>query len=64
MEILDSIWFHQMGNPKVIGIVKIRNDHGEEKSYVGEADGIDQRLDEIHIAETGARFIKEAIWQY
>jgi len=64
MEILDSVWYHQMGNFKVIGIVKIKTDIGEEKTYIGEADGFDQHQDEIHIAETGALFIKEALWRY
>lgn len=56
MEIIDSIWFSQMGNKNIIGIVKVKNETGEEKCYIGSAPGILKKEDEKYIANTGAKF--------
>lgn len=59
MKILDSVWFTQMGGT-LIGIVKVQNEVGEIKYYIGSCLGDDQEKDEKHIAERGARFPSEA----
>jgi hypothetical protein len=59
MKILGSIWFTQMGGT-LIGIVKTENSVREIKYYVGSCFGDDQKSDEIHIAETGAKFPEAA----
>lgn len=56
ISVLDSMWFSQMMNSKSIGIVKIKNEVGDIKYYIGNADGLDECSDAIHIAETGAKF--------
>ena len=56
MKVLSSIWFSEMGSVCPIGIVRIKNDHGEIKSYIRTGSGIDQKQDEIMIAEQGAKF--------
>jgi len=59
MKILDSIWFTQMGG-KLIGIVKVDVEYEGIKYYIGTCDGVDKKIDEKHITETGAKFPKEA----
>lgn len=56
MKVLSSIWFSEMGSVRPIGIVRIENDYGEIKLYIGTGSGIDQKQDEIMIAEQGAKF--------
>lgn len=59
MKILDSVWFTQMGGT-LIGIVKVQNEVGEIKYYIGSCFGDSPKEDEKHIAERGARFPSEA----
>lgn len=56
MKILNSYWFSPMGLP-IIGVVKALSGDGEGiKYYIGTAEGKDKEADELHIAQTGARF--------
>lgn len=56
MKILNSYWFSPMG-VGVIGVVKVLSGDGMGiKYYIGTADGKDKEVDELHIAQTGARF--------
>jgi len=53
--VLDSIWFHEMGSFKPIGIVKVDNGF-EIKYYIGTCSGEDEEADSIKIMERGGRF--------
>jgi len=53
--VLDSIWFHEMGSFKPIGIVKVDNGF-EIKYYIGTCNGEDEEEDRNKIMEKGARF--------
>ena len=59
MRVIDSIWFTQMGNPGIIGVVQVFDEFTEDKFYIGTAPGVEQREDEQHIADTGAKFPAE-----
>lgn len=57
MKVLNSYWFSPMGLDGVIGVVKVLSGDGEGiKHYIGTATGHDKDADELHIAQTGARF--------
>lgn len=56
IEILDSIWFTEMGSVRPIGIVRCQTNEGEIKYYIGTADGLNEELDEVTISRQGARF--------
>ena len=58
-KVLDSIWFHEMGSPNTIGIVKVDTGFGI-KHYIGTATGQDQGEDEIKIMDGGAKFPRKA----
>ena len=56
MKINGAMWFTQMGNTKLIGIVfGIDENTGEKKAYIGSADGFDEKADTKNIATTGAK---------
>ena len=59
MKIIGSYWFHQMGNPLAIGIVKIDDEYDGIKYYIGNAIGGSEEEDAKHISKTGAKFSKE-----
>ena len=56
MNVINSIWYSQMANTKIIGIVHVVDEYEGDKFYIGSALGNDQADDEQHIAETGATF--------
>jgi hypothetical protein len=45
--VIDSVWFN------TIGIVRVRPDFGQDKFYIGQGLGLDQKADEQHIARCG-----------
>mgnify|MGYP003340242164 FL=1 len=55
MKIVDSIWFTPMVGG-TIGIVRVVDDVGNAKYYIGIADGRHQGADEELIAKLGAKF--------
>lgn len=59
IKILGSFWMH-LRSHTVLGIVVIDNGF-EEKAYIGECGGIDQKLDEKNIVKNGSKFpLKQA----
>ena len=54
MKIVDSTWFHPLGE-QCIGMVITENDQGERKGYIGRGSGVDLIADEQHIASNGAK---------
>jgi hypothetical protein len=60
MKILGKIWFNPGGGMKVIGIVRVENEIGIIKYYIGTGDGRDEEEDTEHIANYGAKFPKRA----
>jgi len=58
-KVLESIWFHEMGSPNTIGIVKVDTTFGI-KYYIGTANGQDKDRDETKIMEGGAKFPRKA----
>jgi len=52
MEILETTWFSGMDG--CIGIVKIKNERGEIKHYIGKGHGIDEGNDARMIARNGS----------
>lgn len=56
MKIIDVIWFTQMGSLAPIGIVIGENEVTNERmAYIGSGFGNDERTDEKHIMDTGAK---------
>ena len=46
--VVDSIWFTQMGNPRQIGIVKVEDPYEDQPQFfIGNSDGLD-KLDDEH----------------
>lgn len=58
MKILNSIWFN------TIGIVCIKNEIGTIKYYIGQGKGINQKEDEVHIAEYGMPINKNILIEF
>ena len=64
MNILNAIWFTDMGNPNAIGIVTAETE-GEEKAYISRSRGFSNRQfgefeDAQWVAEHGASFPLDA----
>lgn len=59
MEILGSHWYNPGGSFGCIGVVKIENEVGEIKYYIGTGKGLDLKEDEDNISKHGAAFTKE-----
>lgn len=56
MKITNAIWFTQMGEAKIIGIIIGEDEEtGEMKAYIGTGYGINETIDANHIAKTGAK---------
>jgi hypothetical protein len=60
MKILGSVWFTPAGNMGVIGVVRVQNEMGLIKYYIGTAYGVDEETDAEHIANYGAKFPTKA----
>lgn len=58
-KILEVHWFTPGKAQGIIGIVLVRED-GELKAYIGIAEGVDEELDKVNIAEWGSHFPMEA----
>jgi hypothetical protein len=55
VKVLGSVWFTEMSSYRPIGIVIV--DTGfEEKAYIGTGEGDNEKVDELLIAEYGAKF--------
>jgi len=54
IEILDVLWFTQMGQYNPLGIVTVKNNAGTIRIFIGTADGDSPKYDAHHIASTGA----------
>lgn len=54
-KVIKSWWFTPM-NAALVGIVKVRNPHGEYKFYIGTATGFNKKKDEEFIKNFGAPF--------
>ncbi|RLB66447.1 MAG: hypothetical protein DRH08_06175 [Deltaproteobacteria bacterium] len=51
-----QIWFSQMGNDKIIGIVITEDDITKErKAFLGTGSGLNESGDALHVAQTGAK---------
>lgn len=58
--IINKWWFQTAD--ELVGIVKIQDEiTGEQKFYIGVADGISEEIDETQIKRHGAKFIPEMI---
>lgn len=53
-KIIGYAWF--TGGTGTVGIVLVRNSIGEDKAYIGVADGADEEADLRKIAAWGAKF--------
>ena len=53
--ITDVIWYTTT-HSECIGIVTGHSEHGEYKHYIGVGKGVDEKVDALFIAQTGARF--------
>lgn len=51
MEILKQTWFTNLKG--CIGVVQVKNDYGEIKSYISVVEGVDQDADAKFVAEWG-----------
>ena len=60
MKVLDSIWFTPGGSMGIIGIVKVQNEMGLVKYYIGTAIGESEEADAKYISEYGAKFSTSA----
>jgi len=54
IKIMGYAWF--TGGTGTVGIVLVRNSIGEDKAYIGVADGDDEWADIRKIADLGAKF--------
>jgi len=59
MKILGNYWFNPGADMKVIGVIKISNEIGEIKYYIGTVEGNDLKEDIQKIVDYGAKFPKE-----
>jgi len=56
-EILDAVWFMEMGHSRPIGIVLTKDEIDSSlQAYIGTGIGIDEKIDRIVISQTGAKF--------
>lgn len=62
-EIKNATWFSPLGAPTV-GIVRILNDDGEEKYYLGIGRGVSESNDARMIAKQGARVYPSSLRRF
>lgn len=54
------MWFTEAGQYRPLGIVQVMTDYADVKYYIGTGHGENEREDQEHIVEYGAKFPKEA----
>lgn len=61
MKVKQKLWFSQMGNKDIIGLIIGEDDKGEPKAYLGTARGNNELNDCKHICDTGAKVTKNQV---
>ena len=58
--VVDVIWFTNLG----VGIVRVRPEVGEDKFYIGQAEGVDEEDDVQWIASWGTPIYPEVLAEF